>query len=266
MQDAAGDEWIERLGRIGFATKGVVYTIIGIMAVRAASSAGGSTEGTQGAIREIAEQPFGEVLLVLTGIGLLGYAIWRFIEAGFGRNSGSGDAKDLAKRVAYAVSGLTYLGLALSCVRIVLGGSTSGGEDSGQEGTAWLLAQPFGRVLVGIVGAVIIGVGIYQLREGIGGRFMKRYGGLDSDQWRWVRRVGRFGLSARAVTFMIIGGFLIQAGIQSDPSETRGLGGALQAVAHQPYGPWLLGVVALGLISFGLYCFTMARYRRFSTR
>ena len=266
MQNPSGDEWFESLGRVGFATKGVVYTIVGIMAFRVAARAGGSTEGARGAILEIADQPFGEVLLILTGIGLFAYASWRFIEAGVGLQRSRGDVKRLAKRLGYAVSGLIYLGLAIWCVRIVLGGSASDEGDSGQGWTAWLLSQPFGKEMVGIAGAAVIGVGLHQLRQAIDARFLKRYGGADMDpeQRQWVRRVGRIGLSARAVTFSIIGGFLIRAAIQSDPSETRGLGGALQTLAEQPYGPWLLGAVALGFISFGLHCFAMARYRRFS--
>lgn len=266
---SSADDWIDRIARFGFATKGVVYAVIGVLALRAAFSVGGGTEGTRGAILEIANQPFGRVLLALAAVGLLAYAVWRFIEAGVDPERVGSDAKGIAKRSGYVISGIVYLGLSIWACRIVLGLGSGGGDgDSQREWTARLMEQPFGVWLVGSVGIVIVGVGLHHFYRAYSSAFMRRYaaGAMDARQKRWARRIGRLGLSARGLTFCIIGGFLIHAAVQSDPSETRGLAGALQTLAEQPYGPWLLGFVAVGFVAYGVYCGSRARFSTFSTR
>ena len=265
------DGLIDRMARLGFITKGIVYGVIGVLAVQAAFTAGGGTEGARGAIQEIGRQPFGQVLLGLAAIGLLAYALWRFIAAGVDPEGAGTDAKGIAKRIGYAVSGVIYLGLAAWAATIVLGGSTPGGGGGGGSEAAWtakLMAQPFGQWLVGAAGAVVVGVGLFHFYRAYSASFMKRYntGEMNARQRTWAKRLGRFGLSARGVTFCIIGGFLIEAAVQANPNESRGLAGALDALAQQPYGPWLLGIVALGFIAYGVYCVSRARFSSFSAR
>lgn len=263
-----GDGWIDPMARAGFATKGVVYAIVGILAVRAALGTGGSTDGTRGAIIEIAHGPFGQVLLGLTAVGLFAYAVWRFISAWADPDGAGDDLKGVAKRMGYVVSGAIYLGLAVWSASIILGSSSSSGGNSQETWTATLLAQPLGQWLVGLIGAGILVTALYHFYRAYDASFMRRYdrGDMDARQRRWARRIGRFGLAARGVTFGIIGGFLIQAAIQSDASETKGLGEAFQTLAQQPYGPWLLGLVAFGFIAYGMYCISRARYSTFSAR
>ncbi len=261
--------WIDRTARIGYITKGIVYIVVGVLAVRAAFSAGGDTEGTRGAILEIGRQPFGQVLLALSAIGLFGYALWRFIQAGVDPERAGTDAKGIGKRGGYVISGVVYFGLALWAARIVLGDVSGGGNEGSERAwTAKLMAQPFGLWLVGVVGAVIIGVGLYHFYKAYSADFMRRYahGEMNARQRRWAKRLGRFGLSARGVTFSIIGGFLIQAAVEADPAESGGLAEALQTLEQQPYGPWLLGIVALGFVSYGVYCISRARFSTFSSR
>ena len=162
-QRAASGDKMEKLARAGYLTKGVVYAIIGVLAFQAAIGSGGQTSGSRGAIRQIAEQPFGQVLLILTAIGLLGYAVWRLIQAIKDPEGKGSDGEGIAKRVGYAISGAIYAFLAFYAASIVFGWSTgsSGGSDGGKEAwTAQLLAQPFGQWLVGLVGAIVIGVGV----------------------------------------------------------------------------------------------------------
>lgn len=262
---AASSTWLARLGKAGYYTKGAVYAVVGILALRAAFGAGGSTEGARGAILEIAEQTFGQILLAITAIGLFAYALWRFVDALLDPESVGSDAKGLVKRTGFAVSGLIYLGLSVWSAWILLGHASTSGGGSEQAWTAQLLAQPLGSWLIGGAGAVIVGVGLHQLYRAYTAGFMEHYdvGAMSVAQRRWARRIGRFGISARSVTFMIIGAFLIRAALQFDPSEARGLGGALQSISQQPYGPWLLAVVAAGFIAFGIYCASRARYSRF---
>jgi hypothetical protein len=260
---AAHNPWVERLARLGFAAKGIVYITVGVLATQAALGSGGATTDTQGAIATIGQQPFGRVLLGVLALGLLGHALWRFVEAAIDPERKGGDAKGIAKRIGYAVLGVVYVGLALTAVRLISGSGNSGGGST-QDWTARLMAQPFGRWLVGLLGLIVLGVGLYQFYQSYSAKFREKLklGEMSQTEQRWAIRSGRFGLAARGVVFGIIGGFLVQAALQYNPDKAQGLGGALQTLSQQRFGPWLLGIVAIGLIAYGLYMLISARYRR----
>lgn len=263
---AAANPWVERLARLGFAAKGLVYALVGLLAAQAAFGTGGKKTDTQGALQAIVTQPFGKVLLSLVALGLFGYALWRLVEAIADPEHKGTDPKGLLQRCSYAGNGLIYASLALTAVQIVLG---AGGDSSNasQDWTARLLAQPFGQWLVGTVGALVVGLGFYQFYAAYKATFrrqLKRHEMSEAEQ-TWTLRLGRLGLSARGVVFVVIGFFFLQAARQSDPKQVQGLGGALEALAQQPYGAWVLGLVALGLIAYGLYYFVQARYRQIGT-
>lgn len=260
-------EWVERLARFGYAAKGVVYGIVGLLAAQAAFSTGGKTTDTQGALQAIITQPFGKVLLSLVAIGLLGYVLWRFVQAIKDPENKGTDAKGLAQRLGYAGNGLIYAGLALSAVKIVFQSSSSGNSNSTEDATARLLSQPFGQWLVGTVGVFIIGLGFYQFYKAFTAKFRKELNlnQLSDTEKKWVTSISRFGLAARGIVFCVIGFFLIQAARQSDPTKARGLGEVLQGLEQQAYGSWILGIVAAGLVAYGLYMLIQARYRRLAT-
>ncbi|WP_256874536.1 DUF1206 domain-containing protein [Nostoc sp. C057] len=162
--------WVERLGRFGYVSKGVVYGIVGLLAAQAAFGTGGKTTDTQGALQTIVNQPFGKFLLALVAIGLIGYVIWRFVQAIKDPEKKGNDAKGLAVRIGYAVNGLIYASLALSAVKIVVGtGSAKNSSDSTEDSTARLLSQPFGEWLVGTVGVFVIALGFYQFYQAFTG-------------------------------------------------------------------------------------------------
>lgn len=262
-REATSNPWFERLARLGYAAKGVVYLIAGLLSAQAALGLGGQTTDKQGALHTIAAQPYGKVMLCILALGLVGYVLWRIAQAILDPDDKGADAKGLAQRAFYIVSGLIYAGLAVSAVQLVLGAGTGGGDET-QGWTARLLALPFGHWLVIAAGAGIVGVGLYYLYRAYSSDLRER---LKTEQMSdfeetWAIRLGRFGTAARGVVFGIIGLFLIQAARQFDPSEARGLDGALQALSQQPFGPWLLGVVAFGLAAYGVYMLAMARYRR----
>jgi hypothetical protein len=256
--------WVERLARLGYLAKGIVYAIVGVLAVQAAFGAGGQTTDTKGALGAIAAQPFGKFLLALLTVGLIGYVVWRFVQAVQDPEHKGDDAKGWATRLGYAVSGLIYASLAFTAIGLIRGSGGGGGGNSEQDWTARLLAQPFGQWLVGLVGAFVIGLGFYQLYQAYKAKFRKqmKLQEMSPTEETWATRIGRFGLGARGVVFCIIGFFLLQAARQSDASEVRGLDGALQSLAQQPYGPWLLGIVALGLVAYGIHMAVQARYIR----
>ena len=257
--------WVERLGRFGIATKGLVYLLIGGLAAMAAFGAGGMTTDQQGIFAWLLEQPLGRPLLWLVTIGLFGYALWRLVQAGLDTEDKGTDASGLAMRAGYAVSGLLYAGLGVSAARLAMGGAGgAGGTQSTQDWTAWLMSQPFGAWLVGLVGAAVVGRGLFELYRAYSAKFREklRLDELSGNQEELVTRLGRAGFSARGIAFLIIGGFLMVAAIQAEPREARGLSGVFDTLAAQPFGPWLLGLVALGLACYGLYMLVEARYRR----
>jgi hypothetical protein len=259
-------DWIERFARFGFAAKGVVYAVVGILAAQAAFTAGGETTDPQGALQSIVTQPFGQVLLGLIAIGLAGYVLWRFLEAILDPEGIGSDAKGIAKRLGYATSGFIYAGLAFSAVKLAAGsvGNGSDGDSSAQDWTARILSQPFGQWLVGLGGAFAIGLGFYFFYEAFSAKFCKelKIREMSSTERKTATWFGRVGITARGIVYTIVGIFLITAARQSNPNQARGVGGALGALAEQPYGPWLLGVVALGLILYGVYMGLYAKYRR----
>lgn len=282
--DAAHSDTVENIARVGYAVKGVLYFLIGVLAVMAAFGSGGKTAGSRGAIRSIAEAPFGQVLLWVVALGLAAYALWRFVQAFLDPDDKGSSAEGITKRFGYFVSGLIHAGLTFWLVRGLLtaggpdsagsggqrgssGGGGSGGGDSGggaSDWTATLMEQPFGPWLVGIAGAAVVGYGLYQLYKAATVDSSEKFktDEMSETEEKVARVAGQAGLGARGVVFGMIGGFLIYAAWTADPSEARGLGGALDTLAAQPFGPYLLGAVALGLAAYGVYCGINARYRK----
>jgi hypothetical protein len=201
-------------------------------------------------------------LLILVAIGLGGYALWRLVHALLGH--GPEDSDSTFDRVAAFGSGIVYAGLCVIAVEILLGSGSSGGSGNASKTTAGVFGWPAGTLLVGIAGAVLIGIGLYQGYRGISRDFL---GDSKTEQMSarvrgWVEWVGTFGHLARMVVFGLVGVFLIKAAVDYNPNKAVGLDGALAKLAHASYGPFLLGVVAAGLIAFGAYSLSDARYRR----
>ena len=255
---SSGFEW---LARAGFVARGLIYVIIGILAIKLAIGAGGKTTNQEGALATVARQPFGKVLLILVAIGLGGYALWRLLHALLGH--GPEDSDTAFERVAAFASGIVYAGLCAVAVRILLG---SGGGSSGNatKTTAGVFGWPAGTWLVGIAGAVLIGVGLFQGYRGISQDFLKdsKTEEMGPRVRKWIEWIGTFGHLSRMVVFGLVGVFLIKAAIDYNPNQAVGLDGALAKLANASYGPFLLGIVAAGLIAFGIYSICDARYRR----
>lgn len=262
---AASHPWFERLARLGYASKGLVYFIVGFLAAQAAFSMGGRTTDTSGALSAIVNQPFGKFLLFLVTIGIIGYALWRIVQTILDpeHQGQKMDAKRIAQRIGYALSALAYAGLALTAVKLIMG-SGGGNSDTNEDLTAQILAQPFGQWLVGLAGSIVIGVGFSYFYEAYKAKFRRHFklDEMSPTEQKWATRLGRFGIASRGVVFVIIGFFLIQAARLSDASQTKGLGEVLAILAQQPFSPVILALVPLGLIAYGIYSVIEARYRR----
>lgn len=266
IKQAISHPWMENLARFGYAAKGVVYFIVGLLAAQAAFTTGGKTTDTDGALVTIINQPFGKVLLALVTIGFIGYALWRLVQAVYdpehpGQKTG---AKQIAQRLGYAFSATAYLGLAWTAVQLIMGTGGNSDGDTTRDWTARFMAQPFGRWMVALAGLVVIGVGISYLYQAYKAQFLRRLNlyQLSENQRRWVKWLGQFGMGARAIVFGIVGLFLLLAALQANANEARGLAGALEYLAQQPFGAWMLGTVALGVVAYSIYSLIEARYRQ----
>ena len=265
-EGVATNHWMLLLARCGYAAKGVVYLVIGILAVQLALGAGGAATDQRGALRTISEQPFGKFLLIIVLIGLLAFALWSFIQAIFDTDGEGKKAKGIIARLGFAAVGVTYALLGFGAFQLV-SGSGNGGKSSttaAQDWTATLLKQPFGQVLVILVGLVVLALACYTLYRAYTAQFQSRLNlaTLSAQTRKWVIDIGKAGHAAQGIVFIIVGFFFIEAAFQHNASKAQGLDGALQTLSHQPYGQFLLAIVALGLIAYGVYSFVQARYRR----
>ena len=256
--------WVIFLARLGYAAKGIVYGVIGILAFQAAFGVGSTNINTNQALIKIVTQPFGRILLWIVAIGLIGYVLWMLVQTFLDPENNGTDAKGLLQRTGYFVSGIGYALIDFSAFQILTG---SGGGSSGQgpqDWTAKVMSNPAGRWLIGLVG---LGLGIWgltQIYQAYSKSFTKRLkmGDMNGTEKTWAVRTGQAGLTARGVVFAIIAYFLVQAAVTYNPDKAGGLGQAFQTLASQPFGPWLLGIVAVGLIAYGIYGLFLARYRR----
>jgi hypothetical protein len=255
---------------MGMAARGFVYAMVGFLALKTAFGLGGKPTDKQGAVQEIQHLPFGRVVLWAVGIGLIGYILWRFAQAVLDLDHRGRDAKALWKRAAALASGLAYAGVSTGALAVAANqptwrvGSGAGGDASARDWTAWLMAQPFGRWLVGIAAGVVAGIAIYQFYQAITARFTKRLrgGGMTKAQEDWSRYAGRVGHAARGVAFGLIAWFVLKAALESRAAEAGGLAAAFRKLAEQPQGVWLLAAVGFGFVMFGAYSMVEARYRR----
>ncbi|AWN22113.1 hypothetical protein DKM44_01700 [Deinococcus irradiatisoli] len=262
--------WIEILARVGYVSKGLVYLTVGVLSLlQAAHRPGGETTDQRGALHSLAQLPLGRELLILLGVGLAGYALWQVVRTLLDPEQLGLGAKALAKRVGYLLSAVAYASLALAAAFHQGGSASQGsGNQSAQDWTARLLQAPGGQLLVGLVGAVLIGVALRQLYVAYTSKFMQyiQLTDLGAKHRTLMRRVGQLGIAARGVVAALIGFFFVQAAWQADPSRAGGLQQALRTFAQAPYGRALLALAALGLAAYGLYCWVQAAYRRIHIR
>jgi hypothetical protein len=248
------------LARVGLVARGVVYGVIGVLALKLALGEGGKATNQQGALKTIAGQSFGEVLLLLVAIGLAGYALWRLTRAAVGHGAEQRDSA--SDRVAALASGVAYGILCVTAIEILAGAGTGSGTP--KQPTGGVLDWPAGPVLVAAAGAILIGVAIYQAYKGLARKFVEdaKTGEMSEAVEKAYTALGVFGHVARAVIFGLIGYGLIKAAIDYNAQEAIGLDGALRELAEASYGPALLAAVAAGLAGFALYSIVDARYRK----
>jgi hypothetical protein len=259
---AADSKPLEYLARGGFIVYGVIHLLFAWLALQVAMGDSKGESDQSGALQSLAGQPFGKTMLVIAVIGMIALAIWQAFEAAIGE-SGPQDKEAIAERVISACRAIIYLSFAWIAIKVLQGANASTG-DSQEKGASSLMANSGGRWLVGLIGLVVVGVGIGLVIYGVTKKFEKH---LNTQQMsatvrKTTRRLGVAGYSAKGVAYAIAGGLIVAAAVTYDAEKARGLDAALRLLAEQSYGPWLLGLVALGIAAFGVYCFSQARYRK----
>jgi Domain of Unknown Function (DUF1206) len=261
--------WREPLGRVGIATRGVLYLVLGFLAIQfARGEVTGDQVNQTGAFETVGQQPFGKVLLVLMVLGLASLTLWRLVQAIVGDPVEGDEAKD---RVEFVGKAVVYAVLTGTAIKVLIDAWSTGpdqtaarnaGDQQQQHTTSTLFDLPAGRLVVVFIGLVLIGLAAFHVwHHVVQASFMERLA-PPSRAAGAVEALGRAGYAARAVVFAISGAFFLVAAAQYDPAESKGLSGALQELAQHSWGRIVLWATALGLFAFGLFCLAEAKYRR----
>lgn len=263
MFSDTSDNVIVCLARTGYAARGIVYLLVGGLAILAAFGRGGETTGSPGALKSVLTAPLGTWLLLILGLGLVCYSLWRGIQAIMDPDRYGTSPKGLAIRAGFLGSALSHLVLAGFSVMMIfaIGDSSGGSEGSTQNTVDWLMSQPYGRWLVGSLGLAIGGIGLVYHLKAWRTDFDDCFD-MPTRSRYWAFPVFRFGLTVRGIVFMIVGALFVIAAYQFNPEKAGGTAEVMSTLREQPFGKWLLATVAIGLFAFGVYSFLEAVFGR----
>lgn len=257
------DNKLQKIARTGYVAKGSVYAITGILTFLEAINIGGQEASKLKVLEFLDKQPFGNVLLLIMAVGLISYSYWRFSQAISDPENVGSDRKGKLKRVAFFISGATYLSLAVLAVLRVIGSQSSSGDT---EQSHFLATKP-GLISIGIIGAIFIIIGITKFVKAYKGDFTRKFdlrSIREEKRRKTIKNSGYLGITSRGIVFLIIGFFAVQAAFNSDPSQIKTTSDAFSFLQESSYGAWLMGLVAAGFIGYAVYMFMMAKYRKFN--
>lgn len=263
-RNSDGGDWLDIAARIGLVAYGVVHVIIAWLALQLAFGDRSGSPSSSGAISELAQQPFGKTLVWAVAVGMFLLVVWQGIEAAVGHRDEK-DKKRTGKRLLSAGKAVVYGAIGVSAVKVATSAGSSGGKSSEKQTdsmTAKLMELPAGQVLVGAVGLAIIGIGVAFAVRAWTEKFAKHLTseGRSGDAGTAYLWFGKAGYAAKGVALGIVGSLFCYAALTHDPDESGGLDQALREVLEKPFGPVLLGVIAVGIGCYGLFCFARARY------
>lgn len=255
---------LELAERLGYLVRGALYAVMGLLALSIALQIGpGKTTDLQGSLVFLASNSLGKAVLVVAAVGLTAYSIWGLVRAIYDPLRRGSDASGYLERFGFVTSAVSYALIVVFALQLLTGSSTPA-STSTQTYIATILTHPGGGLLTILVGLFTLGIGIGQFIEAYRAIFAKDFKSaqMTPSARKWAIRLGRFGMFARGVIFLIIGWFILQAGLHNTPGVVQGFGGAFVFLLAQPYGRLLLGVVALGFIALGLHSWACARWVR----
>jgi fumarate reductase subunit D len=264
LKRAAGSPLLRLLERLGYATRGALYAAMGFLALGIALRlGGGQATDLSGSLLFLIANPYGKLVLIIMAVGLAAYSLWGFIRAVYDPLHRGSDASGYMARLGFVTSALSYAALVILALQILTGSAGASG-DSTQKTIASILIHPGGGTLTIVIGLIAVGIALGQFLEAYRAGFARDLKGAEMSERdrKMAIRLGRFGMFARGVSFLVIGWFLVQAGRHHDAGQVQGFGGAFTFLLGQPFGRVLLGVVALGFVALGLYSFACARWVR----
>ena len=254
-------DWTSYVARAGLVSRGVIYTVVGILALRIAFGAGGGEEADKdGAFEVLSRHPLGRVGLVVLAAGFACYALWRLVEAVL-----DPDGRGGWKRLGSGARAVLYGSFFFTAMSYVLQDKAAHDKDQEhQDQTARILEWPAGRVLVAAVALGLLAAGVWNAYRAVSGKYQDhlKKAEIDTAERPWIVAVACAGLAARAVVFSAVGFFVLRTAVRSDPGDTVGLDGSLRRLADEPAGPLWLSLVSAGLIAYGVWSFVEARYRK----
>jgi hypothetical protein len=259
-QQAHNSEWVDTAARVGLVAYGVMHLVIAWLAIQLAFGDKKGSADSQGAVQQLNQQPFGQVLVWAVGIGMFLLAVWQGLEALYGYRNEEGFTQ-VRKRVTAAGKAVVYVVIGISAVHAATG-STTAKKNGTDSTTAKVMDWPGGQAIVAAVGIAIIGIGGYLVHRAWTEKFAKHINaeGKSGETGKAYLWFGKAGYTAKGVTFGIVGALFLYAGLSHDAKKSGGLDQALHKVLQQPFGPFLLVVIALGLGCYGLFCFARARH------
>ncbi len=261
LENVTSDKNVDRFAKAGYTARASVYGLVGLFAALISLGQGGVLTDNRGALSELLAQPFGKTLLIVVAIGLLGYAVWRVLQAIRDYDHRGSDAKGLAMRAGFFFGGVAHAALAYTAINLVFRLSRESKQTQEKALVTFLLEKPFGQILVGLVALGIIGFGIGQIFIALKEKFTR---GLDvpPEKKTWLYAICKFGLIARGIMFAIVGGLFMSAAITANANRAEGVRGAWRFLEGQPFGNLLVAIIAFGFMAFAIYGFTEACYRR----
>jgi len=256
MSSEQAPGWVVPVMRFGYAARGIVYIIVGVLAVLAAWH-GGDAEGTTGALETLKGKAWGLPALWVIAVGLFAYAVWRLIDAWMDLEDYGTGLKGVVARTGQCVTGLIHAALGVATIRMALGDSSSG--DGTESLASKVLAMENGAMIMMAIGLVTIGAGIYYGYKGLAEKYKEHIRGTATTER--LDPAIKAGLVAHGIVIVLVGSFLFFAGQTTDPGQAGGIGEAFETVRAQPFGRILLGLLGFGMLGFALYCFVEAIYR-----
>jgi Domain of Unknown Function (DUF1206) len=256
---AEDSDLVDHAIRLGLVAYGLVYLVICVLAVRLALGDRAGEVSSTGALSELAQQPFGRVLLLVIAVGLFVLVLWRGVEAVAGHRDVEGGAR-VAQRAGSGLKAVVYGALALSALRVALGAGTQKGTS--KTLTAQVLGWPGGAWIVAAAGLAMLGYGLFYAWRGLTDQHADKLAaeGTSGDAGRAYLMLGRVGYVAKGVSVGLVGALVVWAGLAHRPKATGGLDQALQKLLHQPLGPVAVTVIGLGIGCYGLFCLARARH------
>jgi hypothetical protein len=255
--------WLLWLARIGYTAKGIVYFLVGLLAIRAAMQPV-KPAGTEKALSAVDHQPYGTEMLVVVAVGLACFVLWRAAQALLDADGKGRDWKAIGQRVGFAVSALFYAKLAKQALILAFNWRDAEDLQEQEQMAGFLFTQPLGQALVALAGLLVLGLGIGQFVKAYKGKFKEQLGftDLNRDEHTWACRLATFGLVARGGVFCTLGVFIIRAAWTLNPRQVQSLQELLLTAKKLPAGEWVLGLVGFGLLAYGLFMGVQARYHR----